>query len=342
MTAGDAFTQALIRKVDSHRVSEAYADWPRLARKGYEADVEIPERKYKRVVVLGMGGSAAGGDILAGWMRSTRRGEMAVCKGYLPFEDLNDSLAIACSASGDTRETVWMMKTAMSRGATMVCISSGGKLKEVAQEEGVPYIDMPTVLKPRYMLPFIVFSELAVTRFALRLDCEEEARSALSEMEKTSAAISPKTPPAENPSKRLASRLLDKTPSIYAATVTRGAAVRFKNALNENAKKHAVVDVIPELFHNEVETWEYTSDFIPFFLRHSGEGRWDKRGADAMTALLEETGRGPLSVSGTGDTPLAELISLVYELELVSYYVAIGLGRDPFPTKLLDALKKSN
>ncbi len=337
----EPFSSAQLSTVDRSHVYRAYRDWPKLAKQGSEVEPELPQGKFKRVVMLGMGGSAAGGDIVAGWLRSTGIGEMAVCKGYIPFLDMSGSLAIACSASGQTAETIMMMKKAMERGAKLVSVSTGGTVKEAALAAGVSHIEMPQALAPRYALPFTIFATLAITNKVLGLGCEEEAADALSEMTAVSTRIDIDSPLTANPSKGLASRLLSKTPAIYASTVTRGAAVRFKNVLNENAKKHAVVDVIPELFHNEVETWEHEAGFVPVFLRHQLEEVADGRRTDTMAQMLSDLGRDPISFKGSGRTGLAQLVSMVYELDMASYYVAVELGRDPLPTKLLDKLKQA-
>jgi len=119
--------------------------------------------------------------------------------------------------------------------------------------------------------------------------------------------------------------------------------IRFKNVLNENSKKHSHFDGIPDVFHNEVEAWhDPTTDFIPIFLRHSLEGDRDRTREDMMVDMLSKARKGPIQVRGRGESSLEQLASMMYRLDLVSYYTAIGLGRDPFPTTFLDALKKGS
>lgn len=336
----DQFSLSRINKVDKSKVYAVYRSWPDLALQGFDSRAPLGGRRFKRVLVLGMGGSAAGGDIVAGWLRATRLGEMWVCKGYISFLDLKDTLAIACSVSGNTDETVSMMKIAASRGATIVSISSGGRVGEESERSGYPHIRMPPVLAPRFNLPFIVFSCLSVANQALGVGCEVEAAAAIRGMRSVAKEFDTDSPAARNGAKRIARAMLGKTPAIYGTTVTRGAAVRFKNVLNENAKKHALVDVMPEMFHNEVETWEHPNGhFLPVLLRHSLEEASDRRRADSLTKILARLGRGPVTVRGEGKSSLEELATMVYELDMASYYVAVGLGRDPLPTKLIEELK---
>lgn len=331
-----------IAEVDREGVRATYEGWPSLAREGFRVDVPLGDKPFKRAYILGMGGSAAGGDIIAGWVSDRAGVEVAVFKGQLFTGDMSGSIAVACSASGQTEETIRMMQDAVKKYSNVVAISGGGKMLEVAERLGVPHVEMPKVAAPRYMLPFIVFSTLSILNKGLDLKCEEEAEESFVEMDSEKNEIAPSVRLEDNRAKTLAVPLLDKTPAIYGARVTRGVGTRFKNVLNENSKKHAHFDGIPDAFHNEIEAWEDPrSDFLPIFLRHTSEGARDKERTDRMVGILERSGRGPVQVRGRGRSSLAQLMTLAYRLDMTSYYVSVGLRRDPFPTKLIDAMKKS-
>ena len=212
---------------------------------------------------------------------------------------------------------------------------------EVSEKLGVPHVMMPEVVAPRYMLPFIIFSSLSVINEGLGLGCEDEAEDAFKEMEVEGRATGINTPVSENPSKQLALSILEKTPVIYGSRSTRGAGIRFKSLLNENAKIHAIFDGLPDAFHNEIEAWEDPSvEFAPVLLRHPAETERDKAGVDSLTKILSELKMNPMEVRGRGKSNLAQLVTMVYRLDMTSYYVAIGIGRDPFPTRLMDRLKE--
>lgn len=335
------YSPSQIRKIDTGHVFEAYRDWPKQARSGFEVKFEPPARAFKSAFVLGMGGSAAGGDIIAGWLSPRRDLEFSVFKGQIPLSDMRDSIAIACSASGQTQETIAMLKTAASNRATVVCISAGGRLMEEARSLGLQHLSMPKAVAPRYMLPFIVFSCLAVLNAAMRLKCEDEANESITELEAMAKKIDIDTALSTNSSKQLAEKLLHATPAVFGDSVTRGVGVRFKNAMNENAKKHAYFDMLPDMFHNEVQAWEDPqSNFLPVFLRHTAEGAVEKKKTDAMAKLLAGLGNTPVEARGAGRGILSQLMTMVYHLDMTSYYVAVGLGRDPLRTELIDRLKK--
>lgn len=337
----DPFSLKRIEAIDRKHVHGVYSRWPELARSGLGVDVSIPRRDYRKVYVLGMGGSAACGDLLAGWLWNSHGVEAQVCKGTIQASDLTGSLAIACSASGETNETIVMMKTALERNATVVSTSHGGALASESRKLRIPHIEMPEVVAPRYMLPFMVFSCLTVLDEALGLGSAKEAKRAADEMEKVGGNLDIGISADGNSAKRLALHLLDKSPSIYGGRTTRGAGIRFKNSLNENAKKHASYDEMPELFHNEIQAWEDGArGYVPIVLRDTSEDERERRLADAFVRLLTASGKGPIEVAGRGRSGLSRLMTLVYELEFATYYVAIGLGRDPFPTALISRIKR--
>ena len=337
----DPFSLEQIARVDTRDVRSTYERWPSLARDGFRINVEVPRRSANRAYVLGMGGSAAGGDFIAGWMFARGGPQLEVFKGDILAGDMTGSLAVACSASGQTEETIGMMKEAIKKHASVVAISSGGELMLDAERLGVPHVQMPKVVAPRYMLPFIIFSTLAVLNVGLDLRCEPEVEETLVEMDSEKNDVRTSSPLESNGAKSLAVKLLDKSPAIYGSKVVSGVGVRFKNVINENAKKHAHFDAIPDAFHNEIESWEDPSnDFLPVFLKHSMDGERDRVKAERMMRILHDAGKNPIPLMGRGASSLAQLATLVYRLDMASYFVSIGLGRDPFPTRLIDELKK--
>ncbi len=338
----DPFSSARIELVDKSRVRDTYMAWPDLAADAFEKAAGIEDRGYRKVYVLGMGGSAAAGDLLGGWLLSRHGVEAEVCKGVIPASDMTGTLGIVCSASGETEETLSMLKTAEDRHATLVCISHGGRLADAAKKRGIRHVQLPEIVAPRFMLPSMVFSCLKVLDSALGVDSSADAREAIDGMRKLQGRIGVDVPLGENPSKEVAVRLMKATASVYGTRVTRGVGVRFKNEMNEVSKRHAVYDEMPELFHNEIEAWEQAgTDFVPVLVRESAESERDGRLADAFTAILTSMGKGPIQVRGVGRSLLARLAGMVYELDLASYYVAIGVGQDPLPTPLIARLKKA-
>lgn len=54
------------------------------------------------------------------------------------------------------------MNTAQLRNATLVVISSGGMMKQVAEEQGIPLIILPDGMMPRACYTYAVVAQLAL------------------------------------------------------------------------------------------------------------------------------------------------------------------------------------
>jgi len=338
----DPFITKRAKLADSMNVARAFSEWPELAEKGSSIALHLKPGNFRKILVLGMGGSAAAGDILAGWLHYERGVEVEVCKGVLANRDLSGCFAIACSASGNTEETLTMMENASRLGASIVSMSFGGKLAVRSKAMRIPHVQMPQVLAPRFMLPFMVFASIKLIDSVLDYDSAGQVAKTIKAMRDAQGRISSDVPLGKNPSKRLGLRLMAQTPSIYGTRATRGPGIRFKNEINENAKRHAYYEEMPELFHNEIQAWQgREKEFFPLFLRDGSESKRESRLADTFFEMLSSLNLRPVSVIGSGDFLLSRLITMLYELELASYYAAVGAGRDPFPTPLIMKLKNS-
>ena len=70
----------------------------------------------------------------------------------------------------------------------------------------------------------------------------------------------------------------NKMPFIYTFSEFEGVAIRFKQQLNENSKRHACYNLIPEMNHNEIVPWiKKNVCVIPIFLNGQTSYRNKKR-----------------------------------------------------------------
>ncbi len=343
MDEQNALSPREIKKVDARKLYELYESWPLEAEKALRTKVDLKPRKYARVVYLAVGGSATAGDIISDWLLSSGGAEVSVFRGYLPKIRLDDALVVVCSTSGDTEETLRMAKTVIEKHPDMVTISAGGKLMELAERNGIEHVKIKMIEAPRFSLPHSLFASIAVLRSASLLEgFEWELDEATANFRKVGLSIAGAVPPPENDAKRIATEISGCDPCIYAASVTKSVAARFKNSMNENAKMHAYYDYAPDLFHNEVEAWQVPVERQqPIFLRRRNEPPFESRSLDVFTALLEKRGVKTHRVDGKGEGNLSQLISILYTLDLASYYTAILRGVNPYPISLIGELKSA-
>ena len=95
-----------------------------------------PKHNIQNIVVTGLGGSGIGGTIISELVSDSCPIPILINKDYsLPGFVNHNSLVIISSYSGNTEETVSGLNQALEKGAKIVCISSGGKILEIAKEK---------------------------------------------------------------------------------------------------------------------------------------------------------------------------------------------------------------
>jgi glucose/mannose-6-phosphate isomerase len=102
---------------------------------------EIPSdfAKANKIVILGMGGSAIGGDLVSSLAISQSRAPVIVCREYnLPAHVDEQTLVIASSYSGMTEETLSAFNQALETPAKKLAITTGGRLFQLCHEKNIP------------------------------------------------------------------------------------------------------------------------------------------------------------------------------------------------------------
>ncbi|UCE24132.1 MAG: SIS domain-containing protein, partial [Candidatus Zixiibacteriota bacterium] len=98
----------------------------------------------KNIVIVGMGGSAIGGDLVRTFLSSKIVVPFDVCRNYTLPEYVDDeTLVIASSYSGNTEETLSALDDALQRKAMIAAISTGGLLSDVSSLNDFPLAIVP-------------------------------------------------------------------------------------------------------------------------------------------------------------------------------------------------------
>jgi glucose/mannose-6-phosphate isomerase len=293
------------------------------------------------VMVVGVGGSAIGGEILRGYMSSLSTCPVHVVRGYaLPQWADTCSLVVAVSYSGNTKETFMLANEALGKGIPLIAITQGGKLKDLAERKGIPLLLLPLGGPPRTALGFIFSSLLGVAQ-ALGLLPPQEG--AVSETRLLLGTMGEELSPVKGGGMafEIAMKLQRTIPLLYASSpILESVALRWKEQLNENSKTPAFLNSLPELGHNEIMAWENNSyPFHVIILRDKEGPKLQTRSIEALKDILK--GRGEATeVKSRGKGVLARLLSLSYLGDWVSYYLALLKEVDPTPIELIQELKK--
>ncbi|HXF57380.1 MAG TPA: bifunctional phosphoglucose/phosphomannose isomerase [Actinomycetota bacterium] len=306
----------------------------------------VPPPDLRSVVVCGMGGSAAAGDLARSALGAELPVPLAVVRGYvLPGFCGPGTLVLAVSHSGDTEETLAAYDDALRRGCRVAAVSAGGELARRAERDGVPRASVPGAdLMPRSAVGYLAGAVLGVLEQAgLASGAGPALERTAATLEALARDLGPERPAEENEAKSLALWLMGGTPLVWGSEgVAEGPAMRWKTQLNENAKVPAFHAVLPELDHNEVEGWHpgAGAGYRAVVLRHPGEHPRVAARVEATLASLEGSGLAFRAVQAVGDTPLEWVFSLVLKGDFASTYLALARGVDPTPAPVLAALKE--
>lgn len=318
-----------------HRV---YDRWPQLAREAYEQHADpAMDYRFDHVVLAGMGGSGALGDLLYS-MLSRSPVHVDVVRGYrLPYTTGPGSLVVATSVSGMTAETLSVLRSAKKTGCRAVGFSSGGRLQDACRADGIPHYRIAAAHSPRASFVSYLYSMLGVLGPVLHAD-PDHVRESLTHLESLAASISSSSRPQGNAALELAS-WLSGTPVILHPWGLRSPAVRFKNSLQENAKTHAMTEDVIEHCHNGIVAWESPSDAQPVMVRGADDGPTTRERWQILAEYFDKRSVQYREVCSPPGSLLTKLVGLVYMLDYASLYLALLRGIDPAPVTSIDHLK---
>lgn len=340
------------RAVDKAGMAHQLVRAPALARTGYEAGRALigpePPKGLALFVVVGMGGSAIGGDLL----RDLAMGRLPVPvlshRGFgLPAFVGPASGVVTVSYSGETAETLSAFAEALDRGSRLWAVASGGTLAERAQEAAVPLALLPGGMPPRAALGALFFSLIGLAEGLGLLEPQSEGVEETLELcESLNNRLRPEAEDENNPALEMAQRIVGSIPSIFGVFgSTDGIARRWKSQLNENSKMVASFDVLPELAHNEVVSFEVDAgpsspSRVVILLEDADDGAEVVRQRERLADWLTGRGVSVERISGQGRSRLARLVSMVLFGDWVSYYAAVLRDIDPTPIASIDTLKE--
>lgn len=304
-------------------------------------------RRPSHVVFAGLGGSAIGGDLLASALAPGLPFPAVVVRdARLPSYIGPQSLVVASSYSGETDETVEAAGSALDAGASLLAVTSGGRLAALVESRGQTVVRVPGGLPPRAALGYLVGPVLAaLERWDVCPPCAGDVDETAGVLEELGRNLTPAVPEERNAAKRLAGRFHGRLPVVYAASPgVEPAARRWKSQFNENSKTVAAWNTFPELAHNEVVGWGAAAEIaglLEMVVLFAGtEDARTRRLVEAAAEAMPGGIAGVHEVAGCGESRLARLFSLVLIGDLTSVYLAYLRGVDPTPIDAITALKQ--
>jgi len=338
------------KRLDPSNMREHLHDLPQQCRTAwYKArgfDLPKDYADIDKVVILGMGGSAIGGDLVRSLLLSKGKPIIFVNREYnLPAFVDEKTLVIASSYSGNTEETLSAFSLALRSTCKKLAMTTDGGLKTMAENAGVPVFHIDIVSQPRAALGY---SFIPLIAFLQKLSCigdkSGEAEAMIKVLEKLLGELKETVSTGSNWAKELATKMRNRIAVIYGAGIISQVARRWKTQINENSKSWAFYEIFSELNHNAVVGYQfpqelYSKIFVILLRCPSLHPRILAR-YQITNDLLEQNAISHQIVDSQGDSRLSQMMSLVYLGDWVSYYQAILNETDPTPVKAIDYLKK--
>jgi glucose/mannose-6-phosphate isomerase len=298
------------------------------------------------LAIGGMGGSAIAGDLTAGLYADRMPHPLLVVRDYRwPAWAGPGVLALLCSYSGNTEETLALYRDAEARRMPRLALTTGGALAALAARDSVGVHVLPDGSPPRAAL---FSSWVPVTMLVHALGWAEDPvpgwREAVDVLRANSEQLAPEVPEERNPAKRLARALHGRFVFLYAgAARIAPVALRMRQQLHENAKLPAHSAEVPELNHNEIVGWERPGEWHRNASVVILRDREDAAEVETRLTLTAEYARRQGAQvhesTSSGEGRLARLASLIQFGDYVSLYLALLGGADPTAIPSIDEFK---
>lgn len=294
------------------------------------------KKAFSNVVLTGLGGSGIGGSIVQNFVFDKMKVPFIVNKDYfLPSFVNANTLVIVSSYSGNTEETIAAMQQAIKAKATIVCITSGGKIAEIARKKKMDCILVPAGMPPRacvgYSMTQVLFT---LQHFGLIKDnFEKDIKAAIKLIKEDIKDIQKKA-------KALAQKLSGKTPVIYAAADFEGVAIRFRQQINENSKMLCWHHVIPEMNHNELVGWkDKDSTKAVVILRNEDDYERVQTRIEINKKVIKKYTSNIIELYSKGKSYWDKVFYFIHLTDWTSVYLADIRNQDATEVKVIDFLK---
>ena len=320
-------------------MSGFYDRWPQIARENFSANFsKVDIKNIDHVVFAGMGGSGTIGDLFASILSKTDI-HVSVIKGYLlPKTVDSNTLVVTTSISGNTSETISILKNVEKVDAKFVALSSGGIMEKFCMDKKIKYYKIKEEHSPRASFVGFLYSALNILEQIVPVKKTDISKSieSLFDIQKL---ISSKNLNKTNEALQIA-EWIKEIPMVYYPWGLQSAAIRFKNSMQENAKMHVMTEDVIEACHNGIVAWNKPKNVQPILIQGKDDYVKTKERWKIIKELFREKGIPYKEIFSQEGSILNKLVCLIYVLDYASIYTAIISKIDPSPVNSIDFIKK--
>ena len=301
-----------------------------------KAQLSAPLAPVKNVLICGLGGSGIGGTLAKEIVHDEAPVPIEVMKSYTIPAFVNENTLVICSSySGNTEETLESYRQAKNKKAQVVCITSGGQLLDMAKKDGYSAIIVPSGMPPRSCLGYSLTQLLHIfAHYGIAPEHVSQVSAAAALLKKEQDNIMKEAA-------AITEKLAGKLPVIYATSLNEGAAIRFRQQLNENAKILCWHHIFPEMNHNELVGWshEYPEIEVVLFVEKEEHPR-NRIRIEICRKIFKKYAGGMVEIHPKGNNIIEKKIYWMHTGDWVSYFLAEKRNVDAMEVKVIDRLKK--
>jgi glucose/mannose-6-phosphate isomerase len=290
----------------------------------------------ENIVITGLGGSGIGGTIISELVANTCKVPIVTNNDYfLPAFVNEKTLVIVSSYSGNTEETLSAMQQAITKKAHIACVTSGGKVLEMAKAGQLDFIEIPGGFPPRSCIGYSLvqlIKILVVKGFA--------PASLFTDLENAVKLLDEKNIFIKSEALDVAKKLANKLTVIYSLGTCEGTVVRFRQQINENSKMLCWHHRLPEMNHNELVGWTTRNENLAVVTFHTSyDYARTKRRYEVCRPIFESYSSSVSDIIAKGESRLEQFLYLINIGDWISCYSADIRQVDPVEVNVIDKLK---
>jgi glucose/mannose-6-phosphate isomerase len=288
---------------------------------------------YDHVIIGGLGGSGIGGRIARSYFFHKMPVPTEVFSDYhVPAYTSESTLAILCSYSGNTEETLTMFSEAQDKGADIIIMAAGGTLTDLAKKHELPLYTINTGYQPRMTLGFALANLVLIIGELLGEDLKPEIEALEKEFQNPQMAITRAKEMHEQFKATIGNTFVMVTDAAYEAV-----GIRIAQQIQENAKGEAFVSVLPEANHNMIESY-YEKRANNFIFLNSGLNERVNARFDFLHKLLTEKGNTVYRYPVNGAS-LSNLFEVIHATDWLSIWASNDKGENNMEVGIIMELK---
>ena len=331
-------TSDQIKKIDTQDMYKTYENWPEIAEQTYHKKFDkLDVKDIDHIVFAGMGGSGTIGDIFSSILSKTNL-HVSVVKGYSLPKTVNERTLIMCtSISGNTEETLSILENAKKSNARFVSMSSGGKMEDFCEKNNLKFYKIKKDHSPRASLLGFLYAALNIFEEIIQIN-KNDVNESIKSLYELKKGILVDSLYKKNMAIELA-EWIKEIPMLYYPWGLESVAIRFKNSMQENAKKHVMYEDVIETCHNGIVSWEKSSNVQPILIRGSNDHKKTIERWDIIKEFFQEKNITYKEIFSVDGNILSKIVCLIYILDMTSIYNAVIGKIDPSPVNSIDFIK---